>query len=97
MLELDQLVIFVKSVQGCVDLVQLLINQDLPAIVISTEQSQGYQTELERGRHSQGPQPQQGQLQRLCPRFKLSCAIFEGEMPPLKQTFNLDFHMLQMN
>ena len=34
MLELDQLVIFVKSVQGCVTLSQLLIEQDLSAIVI---------------------------------------------------------------
>ena len=33
-LELDQLVIFVKSVQGCVTLSQLLIEQDLSAIVI---------------------------------------------------------------
>ena len=34
MLELDQLVIFVKFVQGCVTLSQLLIEQDLSAIVI---------------------------------------------------------------
>ena len=33
-LELNQLVIFVKSVQGCVTLSQLLIEQDLSAIVI---------------------------------------------------------------